>query len=198
MKRFRIRRTGLTLIELIVAVVLSSVLFIAVLSVMTSVGRQRDFYITTAEQLNRPTIMIEQLKRDFVSADYVSLSENAIQFEGHGGTGRESGIAIALPTTIKYEIANVDDRYWITRSESQTDVASANISRELMIAGISQFDIQQYETATGKWISLIWNKNQKKRMNAPARLRIIGTSFDESGEVHTKIDEILIRHGVGE
>ena len=78
------RRDGFTLIEILLAVTIATVLMAAVLAVLGGIGRDQK-RLTAAEKSIRPSAAIELLRWDLINAETITPTADGILLQGHGG-----------------------------------------------------------------------------------------------------------------
>jgi prepilin-type N-terminal cleavage/methylation domain-containing protein len=78
------RRRGFTLIEILLAVTIATLLMAAVLAVLGGVGRDQK-RLTADEKKSRPTATIELLRWDLTNAESITPIDSGVLLQGHGG-----------------------------------------------------------------------------------------------------------------
>ena len=85
----RRRRCGFTLIEILLAVTIATVLMAAVLAVLGGIGRDQK-RLTADEKKTRPTATIELLRWDLTNAESITPIDSGVLLQGHGGIDASS------------------------------------------------------------------------------------------------------------
>lgn len=116
----RTDRFGFTLIEMIVALVLSVFLAIAVLGVLKSLKKANDYCPE-----NRTPAWSKQLRNkllwDITNARKMSVYPTELRLVGYGGHDLETGATTLRPCEIVYSIKQIGDVSWLVRREIHLD-----------------------------------------------------------------------------
>jgi hypothetical protein len=187
----------MTAIEVLVAASLTAMLLASVFSVLATIERQRVFLYSQAD-LPVSQLLVEDLRADFTSSLYLTVSPQRIAFEGFGAGQDGSGSRLHEYAEIVYELKVIGEKVWLLRSEKLSDDLNADVRRELVMHGIVSFDLLVIDNSSKRWESMIWSKTVNKRANAPDMVRIVGYGRGEKDkdEAVVLLDEVLIRHGV--
>jgi prepilin-type N-terminal cleavage/methylation domain-containing protein len=78
------RRCGFTLVEILLAVTIATLLMAAVLAMLGGIGRDRRRLAARSES-NRPAAAIELLRWDLTNAETISPMVDGVMLQGHGG-----------------------------------------------------------------------------------------------------------------
>jgi prepilin-type N-terminal cleavage/methylation domain-containing protein len=81
----RSRRRGFTLVEILLAVTIATLLMAAVLAMLGGIGRDRKRLATRTESNHRPAAAIELLRWDLTNAEMISPTADGVLLQGHGG-----------------------------------------------------------------------------------------------------------------
>ena len=114
--------SGMTLVELLAATVLSTLLMGAVLGLLASITRsQRTILKDHGVQDLWQTRLQELLEWDLQNSRSLSSLPNGVQLEGFAGRDFSTGSPLHCPCRIAYEIVEDGDRKHLIRRESHTD-----------------------------------------------------------------------------
>ena len=130
----RSRRCGLTLIELVVAMVLASILMAAVVRIVAVVSRQTAHQKAQQAQGLASGHLMQRMQQELVNARGMVVSATGMQLEGFFGPEQ-------IPDLIRYEVVNVGDRSCLVRRRG-TDA-------QLCWVGFGGFVFQPWETSEG-------------------------------------------------
>jgi prepilin-type N-terminal cleavage/methylation domain-containing protein len=97
------RRRGFTLIEILLAVTIATVLMAAVLAVLSGIARDQK-RLTAEDRTTRPTATIELLRWDLTNAESVISTDDGILLRGHGGLDPSSLEPSNRLTRVTYRI----------------------------------------------------------------------------------------------
>lgn len=138
---------GFTLLELLLATVLLTLLMLGVTAIITNLGATKT---TVFSEPTRPDLVrsfLDVLRMDLNSAEHVdSDSPNSITIDGYAAGLSSSQESIHLPARITYGVVTVGDRSWVVRSETRLDRSAAGTTRhDLVEVGISGFQVVPIE-----------------------------------------------------
>ena len=135
-------QSGFTIVELLTAVVLASLLLVAVMGLIhTLTAKQRQL---TAQQ-DRPAwhaLAAERLRFDLANARNFEWSPRYLRLIGYAGRDFDSFRTTHRPTEVVYRVTEIGGRAWLLREERQLDVLSnANRRSEIVCAGLDAIGI---------------------------------------------------------
>lgn len=132
--------SGMTLVELLAATVLSTLLMGAVLGLLASITRsQRTILKDHGVQDLWQTRLQELLEWDLQNSRSLSPLPNGVQLDGFAGRDFSTGSPLHCPCRITYEIIEDGDRRHLIRRESHTDSLSLdNATSSLVCLDIGQ------------------------------------------------------------
>jgi hypothetical protein len=144
------RSYGLTLLELLLASVLTTLLMVGVLSVVASLGSSA---VGAAEggrtdpEIRADSIRpwIDLLRDDVAHADELTMTrDNVLKIIGHAALDRGDRLVTHRPVEIHYAFRDVDGRRWLVRFERALDVmTNRNIRCDLVSGDIAGFELTQ-------------------------------------------------------
>lgn len=118
----RLSPSGLTLVELLAATVLATLLMGAVLGLLTSLTRNQRT-ILKSHGIPDPwqTRLQELFEWDLQNSRSLQATPNGFQLEGFAGRDFSTGTPLHCPCRITYEIIDDEDRQHLIRRETQTE-----------------------------------------------------------------------------
>lgn len=174
-----IRARAFTIIELLLATVLSTVLMIGVLAVITrlgapdsaaasSTGRHGDSPSTVASEVIEPLMSL--LREDLGLARVMEAAKpNEIALEGYAGLDGQSHERTHRPVRVHYRIEFIDGRPWLVRRQAALDVlTNQNIQRDLVCSGVTRIELTTITTETGDSDAAAKHKVAGKRISPAA------------------------------
>jgi hypothetical protein len=143
-------RPAFTLLELLLATVLSTVLMIGVLAVVTDLGAPAVAAASTRFRdaaLGPHTVdaWVSLLRADLNQASRVEASKNSsLALTGYTALDPSDRGQTHRPVRVTYEIAEVGGRQWIVRRQAALDVlTNRNTHRDLVGCGLTRFELVQ-------------------------------------------------------
>jgi len=168
------RRTAFafTLIELVVALVLGSLLLTLLMAVMRRSFTQLRV-ASDDTSLVKSTLLIDQLRRDFTNARRLRVGVNAFELTGFIHRDPETMIATQLPARAVYEVQPWGDSTMLVRVQSDLNPSLLNMKNQLV------------EPAYGGVNRLVVTSNAVEPfagLNEPARVLpgVVGVEFYDS------------------
>ena len=142
---------GFTLLELLLATVLSSMLIVGVLMVLTNltggdmaagigVGTPAGDARNRAEAVDRWTAL---LRKDLIHARHVGTPrDNVLTLAGYSGLHGPARERAHRPVRVQYAIHQIDGRFWLVREQAAQDVlTNRHVQRDLVCTGVRRFEI---------------------------------------------------------
>jgi hypothetical protein len=120
-------RKAFTLVELLAANVLATLLIVAILSVVGALGRDRRAHAALAYDRTTQTTndnLFRLIQWDFSNATRWRSVDGAYYFQGHGSLDPQSLAPTNLPVTVRYELNESAGKRWLTRSQTPRDKTS--------------------------------------------------------------------------
>jgi len=133
-------RSGFTLIEMLLATVLTSVLMVGVLAVITRVSRPISIPIHEASltSISMGTdAVFRVVTADLAQAREVKLDGSDIALTGFGGLDPVTRERNQRPVHMRYRVQQVADQSWLVREERMLDDGSQVVTIELVAPGVS-------------------------------------------------------------
>lgn len=136
-------RCGMTMIELMAASVLASLLMVAVLGILLTMSAQRRALRTIATVAPWREQLLAQLRWDFTNARTMSWSAGELRLYGLGGRDFATASVTQRPSEVIYSIRRMTGKNWLLRSEIDVDSRSnRNMRAELVCFGVERFDFR--------------------------------------------------------
>ena len=139
------KRSGFTLIEMLLATVLTSVLMVGVLAVITRVSRPISTPIHEAS-LTSISIGTDAVFRvvtaDLTQAREVEFDGSEIALTGFGGLDPVTKERSQRPVRVRYRVQQVADQSWLVREERLLDEGSQVVTIELVAPGVSRIALE--------------------------------------------------------
>lgn len=117
--------SGLTLLEMVAAMVLMTMLFAAMTSLLRCFADQERAVHEMSDAYPATQQLEELLRRDLTNARFVRQDENGLVLMGTMGLDRVTRQATGRRAEVTYRIARIDNRPWLLRSEIQLDETSS-------------------------------------------------------------------------
>lgn len=130
-------RPALTIVELLVATALASMLIVAVLGILAILAEKRRVLIDESAFVPWHQRLEGQLRFDLGNARRFELAPDRLRLVGYGGRNFETGRPTHRRTEVVYRLATAADKVWLVRDESQLDsISNANRRTEIVCSGI--------------------------------------------------------------
>ncbi len=134
-------RRGFTILELLVATALTALLMVAILHVISALGRS-NAALARQENTGWRTDLLDALRHDLSSATTAGFRHNAVILSGHGALDRSSLVRTQEPVTVIYGVAQIHGRPWLVRTQSPRGGSAQAPWAELMCADVKSFSVQ--------------------------------------------------------
>lgn len=151
----RAGHTGLTLVEVTLALAITALLAVGVLSVVTACtrGDRLDQSWQTAAQ--RQATLTELLTTDLSHARRVLKTATGFQLDSRASLNPQTMELEHLPSNVGYEVRQIGSRTWLSRTQQLPD---QTLSRELVAAGPQTVEITKTgggsDLPADRWTSL--------------------------------------------
>ncbi len=154
-------KCGFTLLELLLATVLVTLLMMGVLGVVVRVaGPIAD---TNAAGRNDPNTIpqgtvsawVSLLREDLAHARGVSVSDDGvIALAGHLALDRQGREQTHRPALVIYQLEDIGDQSWLVRKQMLLDVLSTEaIQRDLVCSGVQRFTLLRRDVKDEQWVA---------------------------------------------
>lgn len=137
------QRNGFTLLELMLATVLMSVLMIGVLAVLTQVLRSPQMTSDQGEPMGEvgPS-WVELIRHDLTQARTVEHSANRIKLMGYVWLDPVTGQRTQQPAHVTYRLVEIGERPWMVRTSQMIDRdKQPTVRHELLGSGVTRFEL---------------------------------------------------------
>lgn len=166
------QQRGFTLVELLAAILLTTLLTTSLMGVIRAMNQQRK--LTTGEHaLEGWKLQLRQrLLSDFSNARRMGVTEGRLTLLGYCSRNAEAGVATHRPCEIVYRLESLAGRNWLIREENQLGNQSLNrANAELAVYGITRIQVTRLED-DGTEADIVLNQAQRGDLMAiPSRLR---------------------------
>lgn len=159
------RRKAFTLLELMLAVTLASLLVMGVLAVLTQVGASalnppvasRLEGEASDEQANAAATLSDHaleaavalLRRDMAHATRIEAEANRLELVGPCALEARRRAGVHRPVRVIYTLERIEGRRWLVRTQRALDVATnQNTQRDLVLAGLARFRLSPKQIET--------------------------------------------------
>ena len=134
------------MVEMLAATALAAVLFVTVLLVVASLGRERR-ELAQRDRAEVPAELVDLLRWDLQNARTVRQDEGRMLLSGFGSLDPRSLDATVLaPVEVAYEVRELADRSWLIRRQTSAD-GDQEASAELVCADVSAVEVVAIEDA---------------------------------------------------
>ena len=136
-------RVGITLVELLATIVLSTLLMASVLGVLASVTKgQRVVLANHGIPDSWQTRLSEILAWDLENSRTIQNTESGVRFEGFAGRDLSNRTPIHCPCVIDYQVTQIGKWKCLIRTESHTDLLDTdNQCTDLVCLGVEKLII---------------------------------------------------------
>lgn len=151
MHRFsRFKLNGFSIIELLCAILLASLLMAALSGVLISLSKQRQLLISRQPSESWHQNLTEQLRWDFMSASEISATPEKVRLIGISGRDFATGRPLQRPAEITYRIMRRSNIDCLVRQETHIDeLTNQNVQSELVSVGTSQMIVERLRRRGG-------------------------------------------------
>lgn len=166
-------RRGLTLLEMLLALVVCAMLMTGVLSVVTSLGAAG---LAGAEPCTGPEAAnaavdawVRQLRQDLACGTVETVKETELTIVGYSALRGTDHCQTHRPVRIVYLIEEIDGRTWVVRRQAILDLlTNQNVRRDLVCGGVRRFELVKsvgaavagLEAKGGSWRLRVWMRDQ--------------------------------------
>jgi hypothetical protein len=133
-RRFR----GLTILELLVALTLASLLLGSVSGLLKILAARRNVLVEEARFVPWHRPLLERIQGDFANARQFELAPDRLRLVGYGGKDAAARWPTHRPTDVVYRLVNAANRTWLLREETLLDdQTNRNRQTELVCSGLT-------------------------------------------------------------
>jgi len=131
---------GLTVIELMVALTLSTLLIVSVLGLLRNMKVHCRQLMRRADCQPWEQLLAEQVRRDLANGRQLIVEPNHILITGYLGSAGASHSSTLQAAQVTYHVAHVDDRAYLLRDDRPLDELSNAVgSRQIVASGVESF-----------------------------------------------------------
>ena len=131
-------RAGLTIIELLAAAALASMLMVAVLGLLRILVVKQRILVDQTRMPPWQHLLVHQLRLDLSNARRFELAPDRLLLVGYGGKDFDTRRPTHRPAEVLYRLVSVGDRTWLLRQETHVDsLSNANRRTEIACSGLS-------------------------------------------------------------
>jgi len=132
-----------TILELLAATALTALLMVAVLHVISSLGRSRAALARQPDGGAWRSDLLDTLRYDLSNATAASFRHGKVTLAGHGGLDRNTLAHRHEPVTVTYGLAMIHGRQWLVRTQIARDGLSNEPAwTELLCPDVTAFNCQ--------------------------------------------------------
>lgn len=180
------QRQGFTLVELLAAILLTTLLTTSLIGVIRAMNQQRK--LTTGEHaLEGWKLQLRQrLHTDLSNARRMAVTEGQLTLLGYGSHDADTGVATHRPCEVVYRLESLGGRNWLIRQESPLGAQSpTHRNQELAAFGIARIRVTRLDD-DGTETDALLNENQRGQFTPiPTRLRCALLAEDGSPVVES-------------
>lgn len=145
---------GFTLLELLMAAALTTILTIGLLAVLTNISASSNLPLNSIGNssgvmskmdisIGEIDALVRLLREDIIHADKIDASKvNELSITGYGALDRISRQRKHRPVNVLYKLEKIDGHFWLIRRQEALDVLSnQNIQRDLICSGVTRFKL---------------------------------------------------------
>jgi len=154
-------RSGFTLLELLAALVLASLMMVAAWRLLQTMHRQEKVIAASiAEDRAWLSRIYQRIEQDFRNSRRMAVGQNVVHLEGFAATGDVSSLPGLSPAEISYTIAEINGRSCLRREQLRTDMLSNQSgSQELIAVDVSGLSLWFADAPDMSWESEAGQRN---------------------------------------
>ncbi len=174
MVRERLKRGGWTLVELLAAMALASVLLISVIGVVGRLARTRGYLLEHHAPSSWKMRVRELVRRDMIHARQLEIAEGELRLFGFGGHDYYTGRMVHDRGVVVYRVIAIDGRFWLVRQIRRPEERLGDdVRTDLVCRGVEAVDVRIFDGRRGRWSSVRWGRARRKRLAAPDVCRVV-------------------------
>lgn len=167
-RRLPRRRQALTLVEILAATLLATLLIVAVLGVLTSVTRGQKALLNDGVPDAWQRRLTTQLEWDLENSRSLKLVPEGILLEGYAGRDSQTGAPLHCPSVIAYLVRQEKGATHLVRQETHPESLSLhNTWTELVCADVERIELGRAGRGNGNQSSNISKATGKSIPNGP-------------------------------
>jgi prepilin-type N-terminal cleavage/methylation domain-containing protein len=166
-------RNGLTLLELLTALVLASLMMSGVVGVLRQMKQKSKQIDQLDLQPAWESRLVSLITHDLQNSRRISVNETSITLTGYMGRDFNTGQATHRPTQVRYFARQTEENAWLLREEQHIDVRSTeNTQTEVVCYDTRSLTIERLEEGTLRLATPLRQPTNQVFVTIPARLRI--------------------------
>jgi len=129
--------SGMTLIELLAALALSTMLMAVLLGLISQQKRTGQRMVSEYPFETAQEILIDRLEQDYLGCHHILIYPNRLVMQGFSKRAAAGSIAGSVPSRVEYLI-NIDSGN-LFRRQTNLDSSVQEVSERFVLAGVSRF-----------------------------------------------------------
>lgn len=183
------RRSAFTLVEMLASTVLATLLMMAVLAVVASIGRTQRIIETRDESATWPAGVMEMVRFDLLNARDVKIGDDRLVLSGFGSLDAATLEPTHRPVEVEYRLRQAAGVQWLVRAQTDLDVLSnRNRWSQPIAAGVAGFDCESLGEEPQE-AQVAPNLPLGRQQNLPRRLRVTIRPADPAAPT---VQEVLV------
>lgn len=193
------RRPGFTLVELLLATTLSTLLLIGVMAVVTGLSSSAGFErsVGATGHATDPAVVdswLRLLREDFENARRIELlSDTELEVVGYAALDPQSGERTHRPVRVVYAIERVGGRDWVVRRQTALDVLTNKATTgALVCGGLSRFNFireqQEMSAAQAKALGALIDQRTRGGVSPSGNQTPTGNNGGQSARLRREVD----------
>ncbi len=190
------KRSGLTLIELAVATLLSAILMVLIGGVLRSVAHQRVWALQQGARAPATSVLADQLERDLANARNLTAGRNSLRLQGLLAEDPATHLPLQRPAEVVYSIETLAGEPCLVRTIVQTGGGRARrAARMVLWIGAVRIETEQLRLPAVLPAAQADGETSESRSpraadpnQMPARAEVV--VYDRGGNVLCRVDVI--------
>ena len=164
------KRTGLTLIELMVSALIASILLVGLLGLSARMYAQKKRRSAASTMAQDQTSIYRLIEFDLSNSRFMTFSGSSLELSGYASKS-SSGLPTQVPCTVRYELQELGNHRFLVRHQS---IAGDSAERSTIIVAheTDAIDFLTFDDRSRTWKSILWSKDRDKRISIPDILRV--------------------------
>ena len=144
MEQRRQVRTGVTIVEVLAALVLAGMLMVALTGVLRSWGAQKEVLAEKHQPALWQMQLEEQLRWDLQNSRLISVAAGELRLSGYGSRDAASGMSTMREAEVNYRVeANSGLRLLLRSTRNTYETARKQWPTELVCEGVARLEVTQ-------------------------------------------------------